>query len=70
MKRFPLFVIATLTTGIFLAACNEILPAAPTIAPTQPVVLEPTLSNPTAVVLLPVSPEPSTTPKQDLLPAR
>jgi hypothetical protein len=63
MRRFPLYVIATLMTGISLMACNKPLPTIPTIAPTQPVVVEPTQSNPTAVVFLPtVSPEPSTTP--------
>jgi hypothetical protein len=62
MKRFPALFVATLMAGISLVACNNLMPVAPTIAPTQPVAPDPTLSNPTAVVLPPVSPEPSPIP--------
>jgi hypothetical protein len=62
MKRFPGLLIATVITGFSLVACDNLSPAAPTIPPMQPVVLEPTLAGPTAVVLSTASPEPLPTP--------
>ena len=60
MQRFSALLTTALVAGFFLAACGNLVPASPTVAPT--IVPAPTLANPTAVASPTVKAEPSTTP--------
>jgi hypothetical protein len=61
MKRFIAFLIVVLGAGFGLAACGNLVPPAPTVAPTLTVLPAPTLAKPTAVASPMAGVEPSTT---------
>ena len=66
MKRFSALLTVTLLAGFFLAACGNLVPEAPTVAPTA--APSPTLADPTAVASPTVKAEPSATPAPTSLP--
>jgi hypothetical protein len=68
MKRFSALLTATLVAVFFLAACDNLVPLAPTVAPTPTDLPAPTLANPTAVASPTVKAEPSATPTERSLP--
>ena len=64
MKRFSALLTVTLVAGFCLAACGNLAPGTPTVAPTPTVVPAPTLADPTAAASPTVKAEPSATPTE------